>query len=238
MCLEFETWLVQPVCFAGSLRPWPGRRQHGCGTSSTCQPDREHFRLDWIVSGADHDLRQRRPGCAWRQGDSHRVTEPGWQHPVARWWEPHADPRWRCLASGRGNKGENKTLLLKRFSSTSACLHALKYCFHARLWVQMYLEIIDVVRFLWSLITWEWMRLQCTSMCSKTVIITLGSLLLLVSGNLNGLSKSHWHRHNDSLSLSQFLSLSTCLFVRLSVLPHTLAPLSLAAPLTCLRVWC
>ena len=52
------------------------------------------------------------------------------------------------------------------------------------------------------------MQLQCTSMCSKTVIITLGSFLLLVSGNLNGLSKSNWHRHNDSLSLSQFLSLS------------------------------
>ena len=148
MCLEFETWLVQPVCFAGSLRPWPGRRQHGCGTSSTCQPDREHFRLDWIVSGTDHDLRQWRPGCAWRQGDSHRVAEPGWQHPVARWWEPHADPRWRRLASGRGNKGENKThSVVKKISSTSVCLHALKYCLHARLWAQVYLENIAVVRF-------------------------------------------------------------------------------------------
>ena len=132
MCLEFETWLVQPVCFAGSLRPWPGRRQHGCGTSSACQPDREHFRLDWIISGADHDLRQRRPGCAWRQGDSHRVTEPGRQHPVARWWEPHADPRWRCLASGRGNKGENKTLSVIRNIFINirvlACIEILLSC--------------------------------------------------------------------------------------------------------------
>ena len=38
-------------------------------------------------------------------------------------------------------------LSLERFSSTSVCLHALKYCFHARLQVQMYLEIIDVVQF-------------------------------------------------------------------------------------------